>query len=29
MVELDIVFLYIWTRVWGVIYAVGPSMVTI
>jgi hypothetical protein len=24
MVELDIVLLYIWSHVWGVIYAVGP-----
>jgi hypothetical protein len=29
MVESDIVLLYIWSRVWGIIYAVGPSVVTV
>jgi hypothetical protein len=29
MVELDIVLLYIWSRVWGIIYVVGPSVMTI
>jgi hypothetical protein len=29
MVESDIVLLYIWSRVWGIIYAVGPSLVTV
>jgi hypothetical protein len=29
MVESDIVLLYIWPRVWGIIYAVGPSVVII
>jgi hypothetical protein len=26
MVESDIVLLYIWSYVWGIIYAVGPSV---
>jgi hypothetical protein len=29
MVELDIVLLYIWSHVWGIIYAVGPGVATI
>jgi hypothetical protein len=29
MVELDIVLLYIQSRVWGIIYAVGPSVATV
>jgi hypothetical protein len=29
MVELDIVLLYIWSRVWGIIYVVGPSVATV
>jgi hypothetical protein len=29
MVELDIALLYIWSRVWGIIYAVGPDVATI
>jgi hypothetical protein len=29
MVESDIVLLYIQTRVWGIIYVVGPSVVTV
>jgi hypothetical protein len=29
MVELDIVLLYIWSHVWGIIYAVGPSVAII
>jgi hypothetical protein len=29
MVELDIFLLYIQSHVWGVIYAVGPSVVTV
>jgi hypothetical protein len=29
MVELDIVLLYIRSRVWGIIYAVGPNVVTV
>jgi hypothetical protein len=29
MIESDIVLLYIWFRVWGIIYAVGPSVVTV
>jgi hypothetical protein len=29
MVELDIAFLYIWSRVWGISYAVGPNVVTV
>jgi hypothetical protein len=29
MVESDIVLLYIWSRVWGIMYAVAPSAVTI
>jgi hypothetical protein len=29
MVESDIVLLYIQSHVWGIIYAVGPSVVTI
>jgi hypothetical protein len=29
MVELDIVLLYIWSRVWGIIDAVGPSVATV
>jgi hypothetical protein len=29
MVELDIVLLYIWSCVWGIIYAVGPGVVTV
>jgi hypothetical protein len=28
MVESDIVLLYIRSHVWGIIYAVGPSVVT-
>jgi hypothetical protein len=28
MVESDIVLLYIWSHVWGIIYAVGPGMAT-
>jgi hypothetical protein len=26
MVESDIVMLYIWSHVWGIIYAVGPGV---
>jgi hypothetical protein len=29
MVELDIILLYIRSRVWGIIYPVGPSVVTV
>jgi hypothetical protein len=29
MVESDIVLLYIWSRVWGIIYVAGPSVVTV
>jgi hypothetical protein len=29
MVELDIVLLYIWSRVWRIIYAVGPRVATV
>jgi hypothetical protein len=29
MVELDIVLLYIWSLVWRIIYAVGPSVATV
>jgi hypothetical protein len=29
VVELDIVLLYIWSHVWWIIYAVGPSVVTV
>jgi hypothetical protein len=29
MVESDIVFLYIRYHVWGIIYAVGPDVVTV
>jgi hypothetical protein len=29
MVELDIVLLYIWSCVWGIIYVVGPGVVTV
>jgi hypothetical protein len=29
MVESDIVLLYIWSRVWGIIHVVGPSVVTV
>jgi hypothetical protein len=29
MVESDIVLLYIRPRVWGIIYAVGPSVATV
>jgi hypothetical protein len=29
MVELDIVLLCIWSYVWGIIYAVGHSVVTV
>jgi hypothetical protein len=29
MVESDIVLLYIWSYVWGIIYAVKPSVVTV
>jgi hypothetical protein len=29
MIELDIVLLYIWSHVWGIIYAVGPGVVTV
>jgi hypothetical protein len=29
MVELGIALLYIWSRVWGIIYAVGPSVETV
>jgi hypothetical protein len=29
MVELDIVLLYIQSHVWGIIYAVGPSVATV
>jgi hypothetical protein len=29
MVESDIVLLYIQSRAWGIIYAMGPSVVTI
>jgi hypothetical protein len=29
MVELDIVLLYKWSRVWGIIYAVGPGVATV
>jgi hypothetical protein len=29
MVESNIVLLYIRSRVWGIIYAVGPSVVTV
>jgi hypothetical protein len=29
MVELDIVLLYIRSRIWGIIYVVGPSVVTV
>jgi hypothetical protein len=29
MVESDIVLLYIRFRIWGVIYEVGPSVVTV
>jgi hypothetical protein len=29
MVESDIVLLYIQSHIWGIIYAVGPSVVTV
>jgi hypothetical protein len=29
MVESDIVLLYIWSCVWGIIYTVGPSVATV
>jgi hypothetical protein len=29
MVESDVVLLYIRSRVWGIIYAVGPGVVTV
>jgi hypothetical protein len=29
MVESDIVLLYVWSHVWGIIYAVRPSVVTV
>jgi hypothetical protein len=29
MVESDIVLSYIWSRVWGIIYVVGPSVATV
>jgi hypothetical protein len=29
MVESDIVLLYIWSHVYGTIYAVGPSVATV
>jgi hypothetical protein len=29
MVELDIVLLYIRSHVWGIIYAVGPSVAVV
>jgi hypothetical protein len=29
MVESDIVLLYIWSHIWGIIYAVEPGVVTI
>jgi hypothetical protein len=29
MVESDIVLLYIRSHVWGIIYALGPSVVTV
>jgi hypothetical protein len=29
MVESDIILLYVWSRVWGIIYVVGPSVATI
>jgi hypothetical protein len=29
MVESDIVLLYIRSRIWGIIYVVGPSVVTV
>jgi hypothetical protein len=29
MVESDIVLLYIRSRVWGIIYAMGPGVVTV
>jgi hypothetical protein len=29
MVESDIVLLYIWSHVWGIIYIEGPSVVTV
>jgi hypothetical protein len=29
MVESDIVLLFIWSRVWGIIYAAGPSVATV
>jgi hypothetical protein len=29
MVESDIVLRYIWSRVWGIIYAVGLGVVTV
>jgi hypothetical protein len=29
MVQSDIVLLYIWSRVWGIIHAVGPGVATV
>jgi hypothetical protein len=29
MIELDIILLYIWSHVWGIIYVVGPNVVTV
>jgi hypothetical protein len=29
MVESDIVLLYIWSHVWGIIYVVGPGVATV
>jgi hypothetical protein len=29
MVELDIVLLYIWSRVWGIIYGVGLGVANV
>jgi hypothetical protein len=29
MIESDIILLYIRSRVWGIIYVVGPSVVTV
>jgi hypothetical protein len=29
MVQSDIVLLYIWSRVWGIIYTVGPGVATV
>jgi hypothetical protein len=29
MVESDIVLLYLWSPIWGIIYAVGPSVVIV